>query len=187
LIQSNRKSSISVLSSVAISVATDEELLQFAWIGERNSGCACDSLNVLDISQLGGVALETLSLFSSTGHCGPGTDNTGMDCARDTVSKLDIDLWQNEVVWIIGVVVFDISPGRQINHLPHLETLNSFVLWHTSGAVDAPHDVGVSLVFLRSSVVSSLGWHILLIIKILIRRALVLDSDSDSGSLYSTL
>ena len=67
---------------------------------------------------------------------------------------------------IVGVVLLDISSGGSVDHVSHLESLDGLVLWVDSTAVEASNDIGVTLVLFTSSVISSLGWHLYLIIQI---------------------
>ena len=84
-----------------------------------------------------------------------------MDSAGNAVLLLHIDLGQVEGLGVLLCkVVPDVSLGGAIEHVSHLESLDSLVLWHTFGAVDASDNVGVALVILRSTVVTSLRWHI---------------------------
>ena len=61
------KCSVSGWSLVAISVSALEEFLELVWIAERDSSSAGNSLNVLDVSQLCSVSLESFSLGASSG------------------------------------------------------------------------------------------------------------------------
>ena len=79
-----------------------------------------------------------------------------MDGARHAVLLLDVDLGENEVLRVVCVVVLNVSTGGSVDHLSHLEALDRFVLWHTSGTVDASNGILVTAVVLGSTVVSSL-------------------------------
>lgn len=79
-----------------------------------------------------------------------------MDATGHAVIVLHIDLGQVEVLFVIGGVLLNISPGGAVDHLSHLETLDGLVLRHASRAVHAPDDVCMALVLLPSSVVPSL-------------------------------
>ena len=115
---------------------------------------------VLDVhANLGGVSHETLSLDSGTANGGSDADDTSVDSARDTVGLLDVDLGEVEVFLIVGVVLLDISSGGTIDHVSHLESLDGLILTDASTAVDTSDSVGVALVVLTTTVVSSLRWH----------------------------
>ena len=129
---SKERCSVSGWSLVAVSVSAIEEFSELAWITEWDSGSASNSLDVSHVSELGSVSLESLSLGTSTSLGGANSDDTGVDGAGDAVLELHVDLWQTEVLWIVGIVVFDISSRGEVNHLSHLETLDSFILWHAS-------------------------------------------------------
>ena len=129
---------------------------------EGESGTTGHDLLTNVLSQLGSVALEAFSLGTSTGGEGTHADNSSVDGAGHAVLLLDVDSGQVEVLSVVSKVVFDVSLGGTIDHVSHLESLDSLVLGDDSTAVDAAHDVGVSLVLLSSSVVSSLRWHILI-------------------------
>lgn len=60
---------------------------------------------------------------------------------------------------IVSVVLLDISSGGSIDHVSHLESLDGLVLSDASSTVKASDDVGVTLVLLTATVVSSLRWH----------------------------
>jgi hypothetical protein len=87
-----------------------------------------------------------------------------VDAASDTVLLLDVDLGQVEVLLVECKVVFDVSLGGAVNEVTHLESLDGLVLGANLGAVKTTDDVGVALVRLVSSVISSFGWHNLIII-----------------------
>ena len=118
------------------------------WWNSEPSGSGLFS-NVL--SKLGGV-----SSVSITSGLTSGSDDSSMNGARHTVALLDVNLWQLEVAVIVCVVILDISLGRSINHVSHLESLDGFVLWVDSSAVKAVDDVRMSLILLSSPVISSL-------------------------------
>ena len=146
------------MASVLGFVATgSEELENLVAVAEWDSGRSSDVFNGFGVTaQLGSVSLVSIAFSTSTANAGAGAHNTSVDAARHAVLLLDVDLWQEEETHVVGRVLLDISPGGAVNHLSHLETLDSFVLGHAAGAVDAPHNVGMSLVFLPSSVVPSL-------------------------------
>lgn len=145
------------MASVLISVSGSEELEDLGGVAEWDGGRSSDVFKGFGVTaQLGRVSLVPVTFGTSAAKAGAGTYNTGVDGARDTVLLLNIDLGQVELLLVIGRVLLDVSPGGSVDHLSHLEALDRFVLGHDTGAVDAPHDVGVSLVFLPSSVVPSL-------------------------------
>ena len=145
------------MASVLISVSGSEELEDLGGVAKWDGGSSSDILKGLGVTaQLGSVSLVPVTLGTSTANAGASTHDTSVDGARDTILLLNINLGQVELLLVIGRVLLDISPGGSVDHLSHLEALDRFVLGHDTGAVDAPHDVGVSLVFLSSSVVSSL-------------------------------
>ena len=139
---------------VALVEASHEILLGY----ERDGGTTGEV--VLDVhANLGSVPDESLSLDSGTANGGSGTDDSGVDGARDAVLLLDVDLGEVEVLLIVSVVLLDVSAGRSINHVAHLEALDGLVLSDTPAAVNTSDDVGVALVVLSTTVVSSLRWH----------------------------
>jgi hypothetical protein len=70
---------------------------------------------------------------------------------------LEINFWKVEgLVHIVGIVIHDIFSGRLIDQLSHGESLDGFILTDLSSAVEAGNGVGMTLVLLTSSVVSSL-------------------------------
>ena len=79
-----------------------------------------------------------------------------MDGAGNAVLLLDVDLGEMEVLLVVSKVVLNVSSGGTINHVSHLESLDSFILGNASTAVDATNNVRVTLVFLSSTVVTSL-------------------------------
>ena len=103
------------------------------------------------LSQLGGV-----SLISVTSGLGSHSNNSGVNGAGHAVLLLNVDLWQLEVAVIIGVVLLDVSLGRSVHHVSHLEPLDGLIFWGVSTAVQASNTGGVTLVLLPSSVISSL-------------------------------
>ena len=82
-----------------------------------------------------------------------------MDSARDAILELDIDLGQSKGLLVVCIVVFDVSLRGAVDHLAHLESFDRLVLGNETGAVVATHRIGMALVLLSSSVVSSLRWH----------------------------
>ena len=62
---------------------------------------------------------------------------------------------------IIRVVLLDISARGSIDHVAHLESLDGLVLTDASSAVTASDGIGVALVVLTTTVVSSLRWHLI--------------------------
>ena len=107
-------------------------------------------LSWIDSSEFGGI-----SSVSVTSSLTSNSDDSSVDGARNTVIQFCIELWENHVALFIGTVVLDIFSGRLIDNLSHAESLDGFVLWEDSTAVQASNDVGVALIFLGSSVVSS--------------------------------
>ena len=90
-----------------------------------------------------------------------------MNAASDTVLLLDVDLGQVEELGVLVCkVVFHVSPGRSVEHVPHLEALDRLVLADKASAVSAADSLGAALVILRSTVVTSLRWHFLIIINL---------------------
>ena len=116
------------------------------------------------LSELGGVSNETLTLLTTADLSRSETHNAGMNAAGDAVLLLDVDLGQVEVLLVKCKVVFDVSLGRAVYKVTHLESLDCLVLGAHLGTVKATDDVGVASVRLISSVVSSFGWHNLIII-----------------------
>ena len=104
------------------------------------------------LSQFGGVSFISITA-SLTSH----SDNPGVNGAGNAVFLLEIDFWKMEGFGgIVGVVVHDVLFGGLIDQLSHGESLDGLILWADSGAVKAVDDIGVSLILLPSSVVSSL-------------------------------
>ena len=133
--------------------------------GDQGEGSgAGNGLGADVLSELGGVSLETLTFARSTDLNGTETDNAGVDTAGDAVLLLDVDLGQVEVLLVECKVVFDVSLGGAVNEVTHLESLDGLVLGAHLGAVEAANDVRVALVRLVPSVISSFGWHNLIII-----------------------
>ena len=116
------------------------------------------------LSELGGVSNETLTLLTTADLGRSETHNAGMNAAGDTVLLLDVDLGQVEVLLVKCKVVFDVSLRRAVHKVTHLESLDCLVLGAHLGTVKATDDVRVASVRLISSVVSSFGWHNLIII-----------------------
>ena len=87
------------------------------------------------------------------------SNDSSVDGARYAIAELHVDLGHLELLLIECIVLLDISLRRGIDHVSLLEALDSLILAHYSTAVSASATVGVSLVLLRSSVVSPLGWH----------------------------
>jgi hypothetical protein len=143
------------VASVLISVSASEELEHLVGFAEGDSGGTSDGFNGVDVAaKLGGVSLVSIAFDSGTANGGAGAHNTSMDAAGDAVLLLDVDLGQGE--GLVSGVLLQVSSGGAVNHLSHLEALDSFVLGHTAGAVQASDHVGMTLVLLPSSVVSSL-------------------------------
>lgn len=144
-------------ASVLISVSAFEELEHLGLIAEGDGGGTSDGFNGVDVApETGRVSLESSSFDSSAANAGASAHDTGVDAARDAVLLLNIDLGQVESGVGVRGVLLDISSGRSVNHLSHLEALDGLVLGHTAGAVDASDHVRMSLVLLPSSVVPSL-------------------------------
>tara|TARA_B110000503_G_C6909410_1_gene314064 strand:- start:36 stop:644 length:609 start_codon:yes stop_codon:yes gene_type:complete len=131
---------------------------------QRQSGGASEGLEANVLSKLGGVSLETLTLAGSTNLDGTEADNTGVNTAGNAVLLLDVNLGDVEVLDVKGKVVLNISLGGAIDKVAHLESLDGLVLGAALGAVKATNSVGVTLVALVPSVVSSFDWHNLIII-----------------------
>ena len=113
------------------------------------------------ISEFCGVSLEALTLCTSTGLGGTSAHDAGVDGASDAVLLLDVDLGEVEVLLVLVCkVVFHVSPGGSVKHVSHLESLNCLVFAHKTSAVYAANGLGEALVILRSTVVTSLRWHI---------------------------
>ena len=100
--------------------------------------------------------LSGISLVSITSGLTSNSDNSSVNGTRDAVALLDIDLWQGELGVLISIVLLDVSLGGSINHVSHLESLDGLILWSASTAVEASHNVCVTLVLLTSPVISSL-------------------------------
>ena len=135
-------------------------------LGDQGKGTgASEGLKAHVLSQFGCVSLEAIALTGSTHLDGAETNDAGVDSASNAVVQLDIDLGDVEVLLVKGVVVLDISLGRAVNKVAHLESLDGLVLGAALGAVEAANGVGVTLVGLVPSVISSFDWHNLIIIK----------------------
>ena len=106
---------------------------------------------VLGLSELCGV-----SSVSITSGLRSDSDDSGVDGARNAVLLLEIDFWEMEVLWWVSAVIFDIFSGGLIHKLSHGKSLDGLIFGNLSVAVEADHTVRVSLIFLTSSVVSSL-------------------------------
>ena len=86
-----------------------------------------------------------------------------MDSTSDTVLLLNVDLGEMEMLLLECKVVFNVSLGGSINEVTHLESLDGFILGDNFSAVMASDYVSMTLVILASSVISSFGWHNLII------------------------
>ena len=107
----------------------------------------------IDSSEFGGI-----SSVSVTSSLTSNSDDSSVDGARNTVVQFCIELWEFDLVLatlLIGTVILDIFSGGLIDNLSHAESLDSLILWEDSTAVQTSNHVGVSLVFLGSSVISS--------------------------------
>ena len=134
--------------------------------GEGKGSGASDffKTNIWALSQLGGVTLEALSLAGAADLHGSEADSAGVDAAGNAVLLLDIDLGEVEVLVTESELFLDISAGGAVHKVSHLEALDGLVLGAALGAVEAADIVGVSLVALVPTVVSSFDWHNLIII-----------------------
>ena len=150
---------ISIASGSGLSVAFVESSHEVL-LGDEGDGDATGEVRLDVHADLGGVSDESLSLDTGTASAGSGTDDSGVDSAGDTVVLLDVDLGHVEVLLVVRVVLLDISLGRGIDHVSHLESLDGLVLTDASSAVKASDDIGVSLVLLTASSVSSLSRHV---------------------------
>ena len=127
-------------ASLLISVSASEELEHLVVIAEGDSGGTSDGFNGVDVAaQLGGVSLVSIAFDSGTAYAGAGAHNTSVDAAGDAVLLLDVDLGQGE--GLVSRVLLQVSSGRTVNHLSHLEALDSLVLGHTTGTVQASNHV----------------------------------------------
>ena len=129
----------------------------------KSSG-AGEGLNANVLSQFGCLSLEALALAGAADLDGTEAHNTGVNTACNAVLLLDIDLGDVEVLLVKSEVVLNISLGGAVNEVAHLESLDGLVLGAALGAVEAANSVGVTLVALVPSVVSSFDWHNLIII-----------------------
>ena len=117
-----------------------------------DSESTCHAFDIFDLSELGCV-----SSVSITSGLRSDSNNSSVNSARNAVLLLEIDLWEVEsFVGVISVVVHDVFSGRLIDQLSHGESLDSLILWDDSMAVQASDHIGMTLVLLASSVVSSL-------------------------------
>ena len=147
-------------SSISLWSVLPEESHSF-WGDKWKGSATSEGLNAHVISEFGRVSLESFSLGTLTSDGRADANDTLMDSAGNAVLLLDIDLGQVESLGVlVSEVVADVSLGGSIEHVSHLESLDGLVLWHDSGAVDAADNVRVALVILRSTVVTSLRWHI---------------------------
>ena len=95
-----------------------------------------------------------------SGFTGSDSDDSSVDSAGDAVLELDVDLGDGEV--IEGGVFLKISLGRAVDHISDGVSLNGFIFRGQSTAVSADDGLNVASTLLGSSVISSLGWHLLL-------------------------
>ena len=116
------------------------------------------------LAELGRVSLEALTFAGTADLDGSETHYAAVDGAGDTPLLLNKELGKVEVLLVECKVVFDVSLGGAVNEVAHLESLDGFVLANESGAVVAADGLCKSLVLLASSVISSFGWHNLIII-----------------------
>ena len=93
------------------------------------------------LSELGCVSLETFSLLATSDLSRADTNNTGVNTASDAVLLLDVDLGQTEVSSVESKVIFDVSLGRAVHQVAHLESLDGLVLGGHLGAVKATNGV----------------------------------------------
>lgn len=99
--------------------------------GDDGQGSAAgNGLDADVLSELGGVALETLALQATADLHGADTHLAGVDGATDAPLGLDIDLGEVEVLRVKCKVVFDVSLGGPVDHRAHLEALDRLVLGH---------------------------------------------------------
>ena len=137
------------------------EELQFLRGDEGDGAIGAHGLWEDVLSEFCGVSLESFTLRASASFGGTRTHNAGVDAAGDAVLLLDVDLGQMEVLGVLVCkVVFHVSPGRTVEHVPHLESLDRLVLADKASAVSTADSLGAALVILRSTVVTSLRWHI---------------------------
>jgi hypothetical protein len=136
-------------------------------LGDQGKGTgASEGLKAHVLSQFGCVSLEAIAFAGATHLDGAETDDAGVDSASNAVVQLDIDLGDVEVLLVKGVVVLDISLGRAVNKVAHLESLDGLVLGDVLATSAANDRVRVALVLLVPSVISSFDWHSLIIIKL---------------------
>ena len=95
-----------------------------------------------------------------SGFTGSDSDDSSVDSAGDAVLELDVDLGDSEV--IESGVFLKISLGRAIDHISDGVSFNGFILGGQTTAVGANDGLNVTSTLLGSSVISSLGWHLLL-------------------------
>ena len=141
------------MSSVARSPVGSVESLHE--VRGRHGEASGSVLDVAGASDLGGVSDVPVA-----SGLGSGSHDSGVDSAGDAVGLLEVELGEVEVLLVVGIVVLEVFAGGLINDLLHGESLDGLVLGVDSAAVGAVDDVGVSLVLLGSSVVSSLGGHV---------------------------
>jgi hypothetical protein len=128
----------------------------FRELWKRKSSATSSILRSDTLSQLSGVSNFSIITASNS-------DNSGVNGTRDAIAKFDIYFRHLEVLLVVCVIFLDISLRWGVHHVSLLETLDSLVLGNHSTTVSASDSVCVTLVFLVSSVVPSLWWHIYLI------------------------
>ena len=128
----------------------------WSWDGEATcSGGIAHGLTVSGSSKLGGVS--SISISSSLRS---DSDDSSVDSAWNAVLHLNVKLWHNcSVFLVISGCSHDVLLGWLIDQLFHHKSLDGFVLSNTSTAVDAINFDCYTLIFLTSSVISSLWWH----------------------------
>jgi len=130
------------------------------FLGDKRDGSATSEVVPDVLANFGSVALEAITLGSGASNGGASAHVSGVNGAGDAVGDLHEDLGQVEVLLVECIVLLDVTLGGPVDDVTHLETFDSLVLSDTTTAVHATANVGVTLVLLSASVVSSLRWHI---------------------------
>lgn len=86
------------------------------------------------------------------------SNNSGVNCTRDTVVDLVVHLW--DWIFVVNRSFRDISDSCCFNHVSDSHSLDCLILWNTSGTVNTSDWLDVTSTVLVSTVGCSLLWHI---------------------------
>ena len=136
------------------------EEFQLVWVNKRDSCGSGESFECVDVvTKFSGVSFESVSFGSTSAFSWANSYDLAVDGTRYRVVVLDVDLGECKVLLIVSVVVLDVSTGRPIDDVSHLEAWDCLILGHSSTTLDASNHNRFALVLLASTVVSSLTRH----------------------------